>query len=513
MAKAVIPRMQGDDYQAGFFWLQACRLFEAHSIVSRVGYELEDVQFFDDVAAFYGESIPDERGDPVSADYYQIKFHVDQAGAFTWEDLMDPKFIKAKSSLLQRLQVVEGQLAAEGKGCRLYVVAPWVVHPDDELARLISNQGGELRLQILFDGRTERSTMGKIRAAWRRHLGLVDDAELLRVVRPLRIWSGAGDLKSLRERLNDRLGLAGLRVIGAQSQHSPYDDLIRKIRATGKSEFTRDELREICKREDLWGAAQMPIGQAVQVGVRSFMGWTEYMEDKTDYMLCLVRHFDNRMIRDPRLWQGVVFPELASFLSDSMRESCRYHLYLDVHASIAFAAGYCLHSKSGVNVTPVQKTRSGTVCWQPTYSEGHGDSPSWSRAEIECTSDRNDVAVAISATHDVLGDVQLYVDRTLPEVRRIVSLAARSKPSSTAVRDGTHALTLAQEVASIVRQRSSEERMGRLHIFAAAPNALVFFLGQLAHSFGRCVLYEYDLEGNLPGAYQPSLMFPTEWPE
>jgi hypothetical protein len=46
MANVVVPRMQGDDYQARFFWLQACRLFEDHAKVVRVGYELDIVKFF-----------------------------------------------------------------------------------------------------------------------------------------------------------------------------------------------------------------------------------------------------------------------------------------------------------------------------------------------------------------------------------------------------------------------------------------------------------------------------------
>jgi hypothetical protein len=505
--------MQGDDYQARFFWLQACRLFQPHSKVIRVGYELDDVRFFDDVAAFYSEPLTDERGDLVRADYYQIKYHVDQVGAFTWKSLMDPKFVKAKSSLLQGLQVTQSQLAPEGEGCRFYIVTPWQVHPDDELARLISNQGGELRLQVLFDGKTGRSAMGKIRAAWRQHLELVDDTDLRRVLRPLRIKSNADNLHEVQERLNDRLAAVGLLPVGAQSRTSPYDDLIKKMRATGQSQFTRDELRQTCEREGLWCGSQIPIERVVQVGVRSFIRWTEYMEDETDHMLCLVRHFDNRSIRDPRLWQKTVFPELGHFLSDNMRGSSCYHLYLDAHASIAFAAGYCLHAKSGVKVTPVQKTQWGRVAWQPKCAERDGYLATWAQVDIERDSEGNDVAIALSATHDVLEDVRVYIDRSVPEVRRIVSLAVLPEPSTTVVRDGTHALALAQEVASIMRKRTAHERMGRLHIFAAAPNAVMFFLGQLARSFGRCVLYEYDFEGNAPGAYEASLVFPPEWPE
>jgi hypothetical protein len=47
-----------------------------------------------------------------------------------------------------------------------------------------------------------------------------------------------------------------------------------------------------------------------------------------------------------------------------------------------------------------------------------------------------------------------------------------------------------------------------LHIFAAAPNALLFFLGQLSHGLGRIQLYEHDFETGLPGAYIPSILLP-----
>ncbi|MHC0068683.1 SAVED domain-containing protein [Nostoc sp. UIC 10890] len=61
---------------------------------------------------------------------------------------------------------------------------------------------------------------------------------------------------------------------------------------------------------------------------------------------------------------------------------------------------------------------------------------------------------------------------------------------------------------SIQSQHPTLERQGVLHIFIAAPNALVFFIGQLARSFGSCIVYEYDFDRNIPGAYQPSLKFP-----
>ncbi len=510
MANAVVPRMQGDDYQARFFWLQACRLFEDNSKVIRVGYELDTVKFFDDVGVFYDPFIPDERGDEIRADYYQIKFHVNQAGAFTCKDLMDPAFIGATStSLLQRLRMTQEMFPPDGKGCRFHIVAPWPVHPDDPLAQLISNYGGELRQHILFDDSGPRSIMGEIRAAWRNHLGLTDDTALARVLRPLRIHTNAGDLQSLQERLNDKLSLAGFVPVEPGCQVHSYDDLIRKLCAQRIKVFDRAQLLEIVKREKLWRGSLLRNEATAQLGIRSFMRWAEYMEDETDQMLCLVRHFDGRGIRESRLWQEGVFSELEAFLSGAVRQQQPYHLHIDAHASIAFASGYCLDSKSGADVVPVQRTRSGKMIWRPQLNDSTYDSPLWLCQEKSCSSDGEDVALSISVTHDISNDVQLYIDQILPTVGRLLACTILPRPTPTAVRDGTHALLLAQELSAVLKQRrSTKERLGVLHIFAAAPNALLFFLGQFARSFGRCILYEYDFERNTPGAYQPSLMFP-----
>src|SRR2546427_6740586 len=51
MANAVSARLQGDDYQARYFWIEACRLFMADSSVSRVGY-IADPRAFDGIHYF-----------------------------------------------------------------------------------------------------------------------------------------------------------------------------------------------------------------------------------------------------------------------------------------------------------------------------------------------------------------------------------------------------------------------------------------------------------------------------
>jgi hypothetical protein len=104
MVRAIAARIQGDDYQARWFWIQACRLFTPLTKVVKVAYEFHGVKSFDDVVVYY-EGRMDDEGNSLLAEYYQVKFHVTSAGAFTWQGMMDPGFINASSiSILQRLK-------------------------------------------------------------------------------------------------------------------------------------------------------------------------------------------------------------------------------------------------------------------------------------------------------------------------------------------------------------------------------------------------------------------------
>ncbi len=507
MANAIVARNQGDEYQARFFWLSACRLFQSHTKVVRVGYEIDRIKSFDDVVVDYATTLHFERGDLVATDYFQIKFHVNQAGAFTCDALTDPKFINAsKFSFLQKLHDAQRMVGSNGAGCRFIIVSPWGIHPDDPLAAIINNNGGEVRLEVLFDGK-KASKMGHVRAKWKSHLGLTDDNELAAALRPLRLYINSPSLNQINDLLNLHLENAGLVPLEAGVLVHPYDDLVRKLKAQGRNEFTCDELREICMRENLWRGRARPIEGTGQIGIRSFMRFAEHMEDETENMIDFVSLFDNRRIRACGDWSQVIVPEVSAFLSKYARLAKPYHLLLDTHSSIAFAAGYCLEIKLGANVFPVQRTRTGKEVWEPQTVANSDSRLSWTKTSHTISSKEGDVAVAISITHDVFNDVQDYVTRNLPQVGRIINCRIHPQPGNTAVRNGTHAFALAQELTALFKQRSCEERDGALHLFAAAPNAFMFFLGQLAHGFGTCLLYEYDFESNALGAYQPSITF------
>ena len=69
MATQIIPRQQGDDYQARWFWLQACALLDEFSNVERVVYEDDKLKSFDDVAVYYHAGHTDKNGNPLDVDF------------------------------------------------------------------------------------------------------------------------------------------------------------------------------------------------------------------------------------------------------------------------------------------------------------------------------------------------------------------------------------------------------------------------------------------------------------
>jgi hypothetical protein len=509
MARAVTSSLRGSDYQARFFWWQASRLFQEHTKVERVAYEYDELKSFDDVVVFYSQELKAERDDPYSADYFQVKFHVNYNGSFTCDALIDPDFINATSvSLLQRLRNAQMKRAPNGTGARFIIISPWTINPADALKELVSTVSGEIRLDRLFH--PDKKVMREVRKLWREHLELDTDEELECVLRPLRIWSDAWAIARLGDLVSQSLLAVGLKPVDAGSKIFPYTPLIQELHANGRNIFTRDELQQVCESEGLWCRNMKTDAGATAIGIHSFMRRAENMSDWTESMLCLTPHFNERSINVPKLWETAIYPEVRSFLASATRVPRTYHIYLDTHSSIAFAAGYELDAKTGVDITPLQSTVKGRVGWEPDTSAPAPKEELWEVEDIPNSSaDADDVALAINVSHDIAEDVRHFVRESLPSVCRIIACRVRPRPSSAVVRDATHAFQLIEElVVRAIKQRSREERKGRLHIFAAAPNAMLFFLGQMARSFGRCVVYEFDFDSSALGAYVQSLQFP-----
>ncbi len=255
----------------------------------------------------------------------------------------------------------------------------------------------------------------------------------------------------------------------------------------------------------------------LRLGIRTFSDtggvfvWGQEMDHECDEILDLRPFFTgkgNRYIKEPELWQTEVVPRLRDFLARASTSQRPLHLNLAAHSSLAFTAGYFLNAKSGLDVTLRQRGKTGVQEWRVAAVAPDQETLFRKRRDLPDDAKAGDVAVALSITRAVLRDVEQYLQDTQRAVRRTIPIELASGPSQTGVRDGLHALRLAEVLASRLGERTAQERHGVLHLFAAAPNALLFFLGQLWHGLGRIQLYEHDLETGLPGAYIPSILLP-----
>lgn len=500
MAKAVVPRFQGDDSQARWFWYRAAQMYLDENIRA-VGYEVDDVRGFDDVAVYYAEP----NADGSLQDFYQIKFKVAAGRPFTHISLTEPGFTNAMSvSILQRLRDVQAIHAPDGTGARFYLVTPAGIDPEDPLRHVVSEVDGEIRWDRLSKG-GPRSRMGKVREAWKSHLGVESAQELRRVLMPLRIKERTPMLADIRERASDRLRQAGWRPYEAGIA-SRYDDLPRKLVQRGDTVFTTEELREIGRREGLWLSPPLGLRLAPRtVGIRSFARGTETMSEEVEELLCLLEHFEDRWPREDHSWNDTILPRVRKFLQ-KLPQDRPVHLTVRGHNTIAFAAGYSLDPKAGVEVYPVQVTGERQV-WQPL--SGVVEEEVWT-AETVKMGEGADIALAIGVTHDVVDDAVRYVRDNVQQVGLVIALRVLPAPSFSSIRDGTHASRLAQRAVAAARSAKDRQRGAVTHLLAAAPAGFMFFLGQHARVLGRCRLYEHDFSETRQLAYEASADFSPE---
>jgi hypothetical protein len=489
----------GFDYQYRHFWTEAARLLHDPRLVSRVCIEYPEHRAWDDVVTFYERAIPDQRNRGITAEHFQLKYRTDGRSAIGFADLTDPEFVGAKdNSLLSRLVEAVG----EGDAPKQFtLVTPWAIGQSDPLRKLVPGGGqGRILTDRLFEG-GPRSEMGRVRERWRVELGLGSADHLRPALDRLVINAPVGS-HTVEIALESALVRAGLVPVDRSTATHRYADLAAAFVRTGDTDFDAAHLREVCEREQLLATAPAADPGETQLAITAFARYAAHPEDDAN-RLDLVPLFEGRPLVAGLTWDGDVVPRIAEFLHARVATGGRYGVHLDCHVSVAYTAGWLL-AKSDADVAPVQVFNGQRSVWRPSQD----DPGEWDLAEVKVGAGC-DVALALSVTHAVLTDVKDYCGAHLPEVGRILALAPTGGPSPKAVRDANHARGLAVAAVREVRSaRTALERGGRLHLFAAAPNALAFFMGRVGRVLGQTTIYEYDFDSMGVGAYSPGVSLP-----
>jgi hypothetical protein len=270
MVDAVTPRWHGDNYQARIFWENAFNLLMPNTCVVEVTFEANGPKAFDDVVVKYDPAIASSGSQRVTADYHQVKWHVETGGRFGYTDFVDPDFIGAQSvSLLQRLQ--QARQTAPASACFTFLTT-YRIKDEDPLGLLVSGHDSSILVERLFDGTTDRSRMGKVRKLWREHLQLATDDELKAIIAGLRVFEGHRSLNELRANINLKAQVVGLLACDDTASDFRYDELARQLKIRNLNKLNREILLQICKEEGLLVPKMLDPDPAFPIAIRSFLG-------------------------------------------------------------------------------------------------------------------------------------------------------------------------------------------------------------------------------------------------
>ena len=501
MADAVVARWHGDNYQARVFWENALNLLLPHSCVVEVTFEADGPKAFDDVVVKYDPPVARSGSDRVSTEYHQIKWHVETGGRIGYENFTEPAFIGALSfSLLERLQQARRTAPTSAQ---FTFLTTYRVRDGDPLAVLISGNDKTLLVERLFDGTTDRSRMGKVRKCWREHLKLEDDEQLRSIVRGLRVVDGHRSLHELRDQINLKAEAVGLLACSAADSDFRYDELARQLKVRKRNALNRQALLQFCEEEGLLVERPTEHDSFLPIAVRSFLGpAADIVGAAPEDTLLLTNDFRQRYLQEGREWQRDIRPKVESFLRAAAKKSAKLRLILDAHASIAFLAGAVLHLKSGIETQLVQKGRVGTRTWR--VDDGSGVKGGCFEIAEDQRGDGREIAVAISASQATTAQARTYVAAQVPGVGKFVSCAMPTGPGQRSVTGGEHAAALADQISNHVRAMKEDDPGAVIHIFAAAPNSFLFYLGQHHQAMAPCIVYEFDFDRRGNKTYQPS---------
>jgi hypothetical protein len=115
-----------------------------------------------------------------------------------------------------------------------------------------------------------------------------------------------------------------------------------------------------------------------------------------------------------------------------------------------------------------------------------------------------EIAVAISVAQSVQAQARTYISERLPEIGTLLTFTIPGGAGGRGVAGGAHAASLAEQISNGIRSIKAPEVDAVVHVFAAAPNSFLYFLGQQHQGIAPCVVCELDFDRAGNRSYHPS---------
>jgi len=476
MSKAVIPRRQGDEFQALFFWSQAVKLLTDEN-VTKVIFESDEPAFLDDTVVEYYKPVLDANtGKYVTVDYYQCKYHVAQSTFFTVDKLINPGFINSQNSMLKRLYSAYETQKVITNNPRYTIVSSsnWDSH-EDILAFL--SPEGHLRPDFYKGG--FRSKQGKIRDKLAAHLN-IEGNELQAFIELVRFDLGVTRSK-LVENINLSLRLANLVLIDKATTDTRYCELVWKLLEQGTNTFNKQTLKEVVHREKLENHQKQLVlirHQSFEVVAPNAINNALSKEfEGCDSTEIVINQCD--LFRDGRLDDPLKAVKLqSSILQDIENEMQKWPdtfmgYYGIVHIPLAFLAGYQLNKRQKVYLFDHNREKDQWYCLN---DDGEFPEIQVEGMPLRLNYSEDDVVLKMSISYPVFD--KDTVDIVPKPCKSIHLFLNQPKIDSILYKNQL------EQYASCFRDaldsiHNNHPNVKRIHLFYAGPVPLAFKCGQL----------------------------------
>ncbi|HSR53623.1 MAG TPA: CHAT domain-containing protein, partial [Acidobacteriota bacterium] len=187
--------------------------------------------------------------------------------------------------------------------------------------------------------------------------------------------------------------------------------------------FMRARNGRIFQVEGKTAQSEMPKEEKVYLAVRSAGDIGIEDDPEGDNLLDLRSCFqydqkaERSYIKDQKLWNAEILPRLREFLNRRVEPGRLNRLGLPAQVSVAFAAGYILEAKRGLDLSIIQRSQRGTTDWRELRAPADTDESFWQFDNVQpreqahmiggfLTSEAEvapgaDVAVAMSVAREV----------------------------------------------------------------------------------------------------------------
>lgn len=495
MANQVTARLKGDDYQHLLSWWHVLTLKMPNKKVREVRVEDDAAGSADDVTVFH------EDGTDHPNIYCQIKYHVDHRQQYSTDVLLDAT---KGTSLLDKLWRTWKKLA-EGDPTRrieLHLISNWTWDATDQVGACID--GDINALTDNFFSASPRSDVGKLRERWCAAVGATPD-EFEPFARTLRFRLGFNNTGEARDRVVERMQLQKLRC--DENALLIAVGVVREWVKSLQKVITREVLDEALARLGLF----QPDDDEPSVTVYLSTIKKQKFELEPDYHLDWLGYFQElpgkrgHQLIDPANWDRVLLPELHALEKRISTEvGCRLIRARGLaRLSAWFAFGYVFPEVGRYVIEVDQQGKLWRTDAKPssdfavTVLSGNGLPDGETIDGAGPT-----VAVGISVSGPLDGDVRAYLDKRTEQVAALLLLRPERELGIGCIRDAGDVVALAEGVKNAVRTFVKRWGATRLLLFYYGPLSGACFIGHRLNAVCREIQI---MEDQQPG-YAPSFL-------